>query len=224
MAVSAPYPRPRALADWQSMVWYIYNEKDKRDYTPQDLLLHVFEETAKINEGFRKEATAEILESIPGLLIWFLAFCSMADIDLEQAVWRKYHGCCPYCGAGQHCSCISREAKPTVWYQNEMAIMPISLSSWQEMFKGIYGRLNALIGLAKVWDHLLEELGETSRAFRLSFRPNDSQELLGEVADAFAWLCSFCNSLKVDLSEIAYAQYPGVCDTCRQPKCACPKV
>lgn len=224
MVAPAPYPKPTSLAEWQAMIWSIYKEKDHRDYTRQDLLLHVVEETANISEGLRKEAVPEILEKIPRLFIWFLAFCSMAYIDVEQVVWRKYHGCCPYCGATKHCFCIAQEAKPEIWHRDDKATIPGSLSSWQRMFDEIYGRLNRITGRDKVWMHFLEELGETSRAFRLSLHPNDSQELLGEIADMFAWLCSFCNRLKVDLGELAFACYPGVCDTCRQPKCACPKV
>lgn len=222
--VTSAHQKPKSLADWQEMIWGIYKEKDERDYGIWELLVHVHEETARIDEGRRKESYEESVANIPQLFIWFLAFCSMVNVDLEQAFWSKYHGCCPYCGAFKNCNCIAQEEKLAVWRRDEKAVMPDSLDAWQEMIERIYGRMNRFGGLDKVWAHVHEELSEASRALRLSSHPSDSHELQSELADVIAWFLGFCNWLKINLGDVAYQQYPGVCDTCYQPKCACPKV
>lgn len=94
MVVSAR--RPVSLREWQEMFRAIYGKKDLRDYTLQDLLLHIQEEAAKIDEGIRKENNADMVAGLPHFFCWFLSLANMAGIDLEKAAWGKYPGICPY--------------------------------------------------------------------------------------------------------------------------------
>ncbi len=212
--------QPISLKKWQEMFKHIYGKKDRRDYTPLDLLLHIQEEAAKIDEGVRKEDKMEILNALPHLFCWLLSFCNMVEIELEEVVWEKYQEICPYCGKDKNCMCITEEAKPSEWFRNPDGEMPCSLGEWQEMFRRIYGRINKMAWLIQIWLHVHEELGEVSRAFRLG----QSSEIKEELADSFAWLISFCNRLDVSLNEIAWKVYPGRCDVCGEEECQCSKV
>lgn len=198
----------------------IYYTRDKRLYSPADLLLHAFEETAVIAESFRKESQAEIQPAIARFCAWIMAFCNDQHIDLQNAVFSKYHGICPYCGAYQHCSCISAETKPRKWRRDPSAKAPNTLAEWQRMFDRIYGRVNRVAGREKCWLHVHEELGEISQAFRLRQR----NPLRHELADIFAWLMAFCNHLNLHLDDVILAEYPGRCDVCKRSKCKCPMV
>jgi NTP pyrophosphatase (non-canonical NTP hydrolase) len=210
--------RPDSLAKWQEMFKEIYGEKDKRDYIPTDLLLHVEEEAAKIDEALRKEKNEEILVPLARLFCWFLSFCTSIGVDLEEAVFDKYQGICPYCGREENCLCITEEKKPSQWFRNPSAAVPATLDEWQIFFEKIYGRINKMNWQIQVWLHFHEELGESSRALRLKEKTKE------EIADSFAWLIAFCNKQNIKLAKLVYGVYPGKCDRCGKERCQCPKV
>jgi NTP pyrophosphatase (non-canonical NTP hydrolase) len=213
--------KPSSLKEWQEMFQKIYGEKNERDYSPADLLLHVEEEAALIDEALRKEKIDDIPQPFARLIAWLIAFCNMVGIDLEKMVWEKYQGICPYCGREENCMCITYTdaQKPKEWYRNPKGKMPSTLNEWQRMFEKIYGKINKMMWLLQVWLHFHEELGELSRDFRL-----ESLKIKEEIADVFAWIVAFANKMKVNLEEILWKQYPGRCDTCDKEKCVCPKV
>jgi len=208
------------LNNYQKMLEGIYGEKNHRDYTASDALLHVQEEAAKIDEGLRKDSREEIIKALPFLFCWLLSFCNMAGINAEKAVWTKYQGICPYCGKKQHCMCISAETKPKAWINNPQGTVPASLMDWQKMFQRIYGRINKMSWTIQIWLHFHEELGEISKEFRLGNKIKMEEEF----ADCFAWLIALCNKLEIDLSEVVWNTYPGVCSHCKEKKCKCDKV
>lgn len=208
-----------SLQDIQKMFAKIYGKRNKQLYKPADLLLHVFEETSFVAESFRKEDEDGVPGAVARLFGWLMAFCNMERIDFAKAVFGKYHGACPYCGKSRHCVCISAETKPGKWLVGKRK-MPQTFLEWQKMFLDIYGRVNKVAGREKCWMHVLEELGEVSKASRL----NQKQALKDEIADAFAWIVAFCNNLNLDLERVILAEYPFKCDACKQIICECPKV
>ncbi len=208
------------MYDWQSMFFKIYGGKNNTHYTVEQLLLHVFEASAKISEGMRKEDNNEIIEYLPLMFAWIISFANRIELNIAQTIWSKYHGVCPYCGKERHCSCVSGEAKPLKLYSNCEAVMPESVSGWQEMFDRIYGQINNLPSLSQIWMHVLEELAELSREFRLK----NKEGLKLEFADAMAWFFAYCNRMRINLSEITYEKYPGKCDVCGKAECECPIV
>lgn len=214
--------QPVSLGEWQKIFRDIYREKDKRDYALTDLLLHVQEEAAKIDEGIRKENRREIIDALPYFFCWLLSFCNMGGINLEEIVWTKYPAICPYCGRTENCMCVTEERKPSQWLKNGNGKIPTSLDEWQNMFQRIYGRINKMAWVIQIWLHVHEELGEFSREFRL--RGLADKKSWEELADCFAWLIAFCNRLNIKLSEITWLVYPGVCSICKKEKCQCPKV
>jgi NTP pyrophosphatase (non-canonical NTP hydrolase) len=209
----------KSLRQWQELLHSIYGTKNKRDYSSADLLLHVVEEAGQLAEILRKE-DGDIRSPLVHLFSWLLAFATSQQIDAEAAVFEKYHGLCPYCGARERCNCISCETKPSKWFRDDKAKPPQSLTGWLNLFCRIYGNVNRVAGRDKVWLHLLEELGEVSKAFRFGGR----KALEEELADVFAWFFSLCDCLKIGLDCAVSRTFPGRCDACRQKQCACPKV
>ena len=209
-----------SLKKWQKMLEDIYGKKNRRDYTCADILLHVQEEAAKIDEALRKNSEEDAKSAIPFLFCWLMSFCNMTGIDAEEAVWSKYQGICPYCGREEHCMCITAETKPEQWIGNPQGKVPRSLPEWQKMFARIYGRINKTSWPIQVWLHFHEEMGEVSKEFRLG----DEVKMREEFADCFAWLMAFCNKLDIDLSTIVWDVYPGKCSHCHEMHCKCPKV
>jgi len=215
--------RPVSLKDWQNMFKKIYTRKDKRDYTESDLLLHIQEEAALIDEGLRKideNGRQEIINALPKFFCWLLSFCNMAGIDLETVISGKYSGCCPYCGREKNCMCITGDVKPSQWHALDARKIPCNLPEWQIMFFDIYGKINKISPLIHIWLHVHEELGEFSREWRLGNR----SEAFDEMADSFAWLMAFCNKLGVNLGDLTWEAYPRACNVCKKKECQCPKV
>ncbi|MDP2641097.1 MAG: hypothetical protein Q8P39_00955 [Candidatus Yanofskybacteria bacterium] len=194
-----------------------------RDYTPESLLLHIVKQMGRIAKALRREDQKDLLRALPRFYIWVVSFCVMYRIDLEEAVWNKYKGCCPYCGATEHCSCASNSTKPAQWYRNESVMRPRTVAEWQEMFRRIYGETNHTLSLTEIGLHLAEEVGEVSEAFYLRERDGEAP-LHYEIADTIAWLFALANRLGIDLGALSWEAYPGVCDTCRMRECACPLV
>ncbi|MFA5013725.1 MAG: hypothetical protein WC520_04180 [Candidatus Paceibacterota bacterium] len=201
------------------MFFGIYNEKNERDYSDAEILLHVVEQLAVTAEELRKENYQKVIASLPYLFVWLLGFCNRMNICLEEAVWSKYPGICPYCGAEKNCVCISTDTKPKEWIKNPNGVMPKNITEWQVMFFDIYGRINKMIGVEKTFYHFIEELGESSKEFRLK----ENKKLREELADSFAWFIAVCNNLKIDFEDELLKAYPGVCSHCREEKCRCSK-
>lgn len=64
---------------------------------------------------------------------------------------------------------------------------------------------------------MTSELGELLDAFLRK----DQAQIKVEAADVFAWLCSACNLLNVDLEEVSLAKYGAGCPRCRRSPCVC---
>lgn len=218
---------PVSLRDWQGMVREIYREKDGKDYTLADLLLHLVGRSGRVAKALRRESRGEVLEALPRMFVWLLSFSAMFPLELEEVVWEKYQGLCPYCGVEKDCLCLydeQRRSTPETWHRNPHGTPPASLDEWQALFDRLYGGVNRVQLLIAVGFHLQEEVGEASDAFVVSGSPEGLRALRHEIADVFAWIMAVCNKMGVKLGEITYSKYPGVCDVCKEPECTCPKV
>jgi NTP pyrophosphatase (non-canonical NTP hydrolase) len=92
-----------SLADFQALIRRMYLEKDLArgvDGTFMWLMEEVGELAAALREGTHEEQAAEFAD----VLAWLTTIANVADVDLAEAVRRKYGSGCPGCG---HlvCSC-----------------------------------------------------------------------------------------------------------------------
>lgn len=95
---------------------------------------------------------------------------------------------------------------------------PKSLSGFQNLFKELYIARDIIRGADKTLLWLASELGELSDAYL----KQDLGAMKEEVADVFAWLCSFCNLLDIDLEEAVLRKYGNGCPRCSSSPCRCP--
>ena len=214
--------QPISLKDFQEMFADIYKERNKRNYSTEELLIRINEEASKIDKMLRRSDSSDEAKNLSRLFAWILAFANQAEIDVEKAIWHKYQRICPYCGKEENCMCITLGTKPQKWCRNREAEceIPRSLTEWQKMFDKIYGNINKMLWKIQVWLHVHEEIGELSEAYRLG----QIKSMQEELADVFAWFMAFYNKSKIDLASVIYERYPGKCDVCREEKCQCPKV
>ncbi|MEM2910566.1 MAG: MazG nucleotide pyrophosphohydrolase domain-containing protein [Nitrososphaerota archaeon] len=65
---------------------------------------------------------------------------------------------------------------------------------------------------------LVSELGELTDAYL----KQELSSMKEEAADVFAWLCSFCNLVGIDLEEAVIQKYGNGCPRCFSSPCKCP--
>ena len=92
-----------------------------------------------------------------------------------------------------------------------------TISEFQTLMTTLYGSRDVQRGPEKSLLWLLSECGELLDAYL----KGDSETLQEEVADVFAWLCSICNLLNIDLELAAWKKYPYKCPKCESSPCKC---
>ncbi len=85
--------------------------------------------------------------------------------------------------------------------------------------KDLYIERDRKRGLDKTLLWLQSEEGELVDAYL----KKDISAIEEEVADVFAWLCSVCNLLDIDLEKVIWTKYPKYCPKCGESPCKCPK-
>ena len=93
----------------------------------------------------------------------------------------------------------------------------MNISDFQKLMKDIYFHRDSERGVLPTFVWFIEEVGEFARALR----HRNKRILEGEVADIFAWLCSICNLLNIDLEKAALTKYNNKCPQCGKNPCVC---
>lgn len=220
--------RPQTLSECQQMFSSIFGERNKKLYTDKDCLLQVVENNARIAECLRKEeenGIQEIVELLPKTFAWLIALWNTKGLVIEDALWHKYPGVCPYCLRRQDCSCISKDLaydpeRNLNVFRRDHTLRPRTLAAWQERHGEIYGKMNKVKSRLQVWLHFVEEVGEVS----VELRHERKEEFANESADALMWLFAFANRISASLDEATWRVYPYECDTCHKEQCECPYV
>ncbi|MFN0195115.1 MAG: MazG nucleotide pyrophosphohydrolase domain-containing protein, partial [Planctomycetaceae bacterium] len=85
------------LTEWQALIQAMYSEKDRArgvDGTFMWFMEEVGELAAALREGTPDELAAEFAD----VLAWLATLANISDVNLEQAIRKKYGGGCPGCG------------------------------------------------------------------------------------------------------------------------------
>lgn len=214
--------KPNTLQEWQDMfnVIYGYTNRHKSDL---QLWLHLTEEAGEVAKDMRKERFDDLNRDLPDIFAWLCTFANKTSIRLEDAIWDKFPGVCPYCLREEHCVCIAegRDAYDKTRiedYRQNISKKPATFLEWSEMFRRIYGNVNTILSHASIGFHLMEEIGEVAR----DLRKDDHKSYRIEIADVFAWMLAIPMRMsKVGLDEMTWSVYPGVCKICFKVPCIC---
>jgi NTP pyrophosphatase (non-canonical NTP hydrolase) len=88
----------------------------------------------------------------------------------------------------------------------------------QDLMRRIYYERDVERGIDRILLRTFQELGELSEAIQ---RKKSTDAISAEMADVFAWICSVANLLEINLSDVLYKKYPGVCYKCGKSPCKC---
>lgn len=98
-----------ALADFQQLIRSMYLDKDQArgvDGTFMWLMEEIGELAAALREGTQQDREEEFAD----VLAWLATIANVVQVDLSEAVMRKYGAGCPGCGQFV-CTCPD-EGKP----------------------------------------------------------------------------------------------------------------
>jgi pyrimidine deaminase RibD-like protein/NTP pyrophosphatase (non-canonical NTP hydrolase) len=172
---------------------------------------------------------------------WWLALCGKLGVkSVEQMLWDKFPGVCPYCQQQPHDPNICAERKAanggppweTLGKLGQRTERPTRVRDWQRLFSRIYP-VQQTEDYGTSFARLAEELGELAEAVRV-FRTEPGY-FLSEAADVFAWLMHIQNLVEAkneipmdrrgDALEIGIVKaYPNGCKECRKQLCVCPPI
>lgn len=99
--------QPVSLAAFQQLIREMYLEKDSArgvDGTFMWLIEEIGELATALREGTHEERLGEFAD----VLAWLTTIANVVDVDLTEAVTRKYGAGCPGCGQFV-CECASGE-------------------------------------------------------------------------------------------------------------------
>ncbi len=99
------------VRQFQDLMKRLYLEKDSRrgaDKTFLWLVEEVGELSRELREGGKDNKDA-IEEEIADIIAWVMSLSNLLDIDVEDALMKKYPGYCRYCGKSP-CECEACEA------------------------------------------------------------------------------------------------------------------
>lgn len=232
----------RSLDQWYRSINTIYwNRNFNRDAS--DIFTHLVEVFGGLSlfASEKNKPNVEPEKFVAKTLAWWMALCAkMGVADIEQLIWNKYPGVCPYCRQEQHKSVICKQEKaknPNPSWSDLARIgkdkqKPKDLLEWQQMFHKIFPAGDSET-YASPFGRLSEELGELAETIRVF--PENPGYFLSEAADVFAWLMHIQNIVdykkgtaegdfgKNITNNLALA-YPDFCMDCGKNVCSCPPI
>lgn len=234
-------PTQRRLDDWYYTINSVYLDKNFHR-SAESIFSHLVEVMGGLSLLATDKKKPGIVPErfVTKALAWWLALCGKVGIrSVEDMLWSKYPGVCPYCLANPHkpseCKQYKKRSKDPDWVQlvklGASKERPASLSDWQRMYNNLYPASDT-DSYESIFGRFTEELGELAEAVRVvEVAPG---YFISEAADVFAWLMkvtNFINYKRTDsdqkpliLDEELFTVYPDRCAECKRRICACPPI
>jgi hypothetical protein len=171
---------------------------------------------------------------------WLFSLSTKLDIDIVEALIKKFPGICPYCLESQ-CVCYRTNKKPlrsmsayeieeTMYYKWESvshSLVDFNLGKAVELIANIYPYNEVVWKSARYHIHLLkihQEMTEIHEAY--SNYVNDKKPInavMDEIADVFAWILSAwaIKNPKESIDRAFIDYYVNDCPVCRKAPCKC---
>jgi NTP pyrophosphatase (non-canonical NTP hydrolase) len=232
----------RRLDEWYIAVNSIYwNRNFGRDASA--ILAHLVEVVGGLScvASRKKKLGVDPNAFVAKAVAWWLALCGKLGVkSVEDMLWDKFPGVCPYCQRPKHDPDECREMKNQNLGPNWQRLAEIGkenqrpgrLGAWQAMFSSIYPS-DQVESVGATFARLTEELGELAEAVRVFTA--EPGYFLSEAADVFAWLMHVQNALDSEkqipkkdrgsgLEASMCRAYPDSCTDCGQRVCSCPPI
>ena len=126
----------------------------------------------------------------------------------------------------------SIDPKPPILLRENAIAQPMSW--WQRYFESIYQKKNAEIKLKFFSNnsiafirgyaiaHISQDLGNVGEQIREGGDEGNGKPMAGKyqryIGSLFAWLLALASESKIELQDVTWKKYPGVCAYCHEPK------
>lgn len=230
--------RSLTLDEWADRVYELYGHHNK-DRTIPEIWLSVIQFASEIAEGIRRLEIFEMDKAMAHTFFWFCTFYNQCNrvvskyspFFVEEKLWKvigfKYPHMCGRCRSNP-CDCGKKQVEIEFGSYKDLHHPDLerarrifrgstyTLKDWMIMFSEIFSNANYRMDLEDIGFHLMEEVGEVSKAIRqlseLKRLPRDptkrekvlrrrerlKESMLEELGDVF----SFLNGLVVKLAFI----------------------
>lgn len=95
------------LHEFQALIRAMYHDKDATRGV-EGTFMWLTEEIGELATALRSGTKEEIALEFADVLAWLVTIANVVDVDLDEAVKRKYGGGCPGCGR-LACTCPDAE-------------------------------------------------------------------------------------------------------------------
>src|SRR5437867_12290523 len=113
--VSRPDISSYTLKNWQLVFKKIYstinegirNESfngNKVAFSKGHIISNITRDLGDLGEQIREVDAEGCVKYIGSMFAWICALCTEWDLDLEEILWNKFPGYCPYCCQGKDCA------------------------------------------------------------------------------------------------------------------------
>ena len=231
--------RPKSIEEFQKMFRRIYHELNARYYKKnEELIARLNEEITYLMEHARKDRRSAFREQLANIFSWHMAVANRLGIDIQEALWYKYPGVCPYCLREKDCICGTehpvvedKERKLCQLRQEYAGHEPQTIIEHQAFHRRLYGWQHDRELPIIIAAHIVEEGGEVSHAYRhftMARNPKEKDcwrnRAREEMADVFSWMFALANRLEFDLADAVWEYYPYECVKCHEGPCVCKEI
>ena len=92
-----------SIREFQKMMQILYLVRDKKR-GERDTLRWLRDELDELSEALEEENIEALEAEFADVLAWLVSLANISNVDLEEAVLKKYNYKCPKCNASP-CSC-----------------------------------------------------------------------------------------------------------------------
>ena len=209
-----------SFLELQELNTAIYGIANDRIYSNHDFSLKIQRYTTMALKAIRKGRFDQVPWCLVMATSWTMALANRMHIDLDDEIWQRFPGACPYC-AGKKCSCKERRLTRATDLPHDDPLRPRTVREYQKMFARIYSANT----LDDSKSHLAEEIAEVAEAvqhYSATHRPELFEEIRLELTDVVSCVFAVSNCMPFDLASSIYEFFgEGRCPKCKKPKCRC---
>ncbi len=228
-------PEKYNLNQYQYQVSFLYGVNNAKKY-PADFSVHTQSQLSFIDHAVFEKNPNKKLEIfkkyLPRLFAWLCAIVDATGLKLDEVIYSKYPGTCPYCGE-KICTQEHKIENEKINLQicqdilnNNIKTPPENLTfkDFKKMFKDMYGDSNKDRTLFEIVMRISSELAEFYEELLQAIKGREKEKYIKmclEIADVFAWVFAFCNALPEEsfCFENIFWKAFSVCPWCKEIPC-----
>lgn len=233
-----------SLSNWQLYFYNIYSDINKKvkekGYSNNQIafcrgfiISHITQDLGDLADYIRVLKKEKVKIKLGSIFAWVSGLANELGFKLEEAIWEKYPGFCPYCNLARDCIDgwwtkpqleEGKDPTPKIKEGQTAHTRPHNLSGWITIWDLIYGNKYRIgMPLHDFMFKLFEESAEILE--ELDKVPIDSRKLRREVADFLSWLFALIIKLdsygylkKDELPKYLFDKFGDGCPWCENSK------